>query len=185
MGFTLGGLDETADPAVRLMLARDREGRIVAVTSWLPVRGSDGVVGYALDVMRRRDDAMNGVMEFVIGAVVEQTRGEGCSVLSLSGSPLASHRAGDAADLPAVDRVLEQLSALLEPAYGFRSLANFKKKFQPEFAPMWMIYPDATHLPAIGLALLRCYVPGLTLAGAARLGARLRPAARESAEVSA
>jgi hypothetical protein len=50
---------------------------------------------------------------------------------------------------------------------------------------MWMIYPDATHLPAIGLALLRCYVPGLTLAGAARLGARLRPAARESAEVSA
>ncbi|MEV8241192.1 phosphatidylglycerol lysyltransferase domain-containing protein [Microbacterium testaceum] len=185
MGFTLGGLDETADPAVRLMLARDREGRIVAVTSWLPVRGSDGVVGYALDVMRRRDDAMNGVMEFVIGAVVEQARAEGCSVLSLSGSPLASHREGDAADLPAVDRVLEQLSALLEPAYGFRSLANFKKKFQPEFAPMWMIYPDATHLPAIGLALLRCYVPGLTLAGAARLGARLRPAARESAEVSA
>lgn len=183
MGFTLGGLDETSDPLVRLMLARDADGRIVAVTSWLPIHGAHAVVGYSLDVMRRRDDAMNGVMEFVIGAVVEQTRADGCCVLSLSGSPLASHREADAADLPAVDRLLEQLSALLEPAYGFRSLANFKKKFQPDFAPMWMLYPDATHLPAIGLALLRCYVPGLTLAGAARLAARLRRA-REAAGVS-
>ncbi|WZH37088.1 MAG: DUF2156 domain-containing protein [Microbacterium enclense] len=180
MGFTLGGLDEAADPAVRLMLARDAEGRIVAVTSWLPIFGDPGVTGYALDVMRRRDDAMNGVMEFVIGAVVEQTRADGCAVLSLSGSPLASHREGDANDLPAVDRLLEQLSALLEPAYGFRSLATFKKKFQPDFASMWMLYPDAVHLPSIGLALLRCYVPGLTLAGAARLGARLRPARETS-----
>ncbi|MDQ1122856.1 bifunctional lysylphosphatidylglycerol flippase/synthetase MprF [Microbacterium trichothecenolyticum] len=181
MGFTLGGLDETVDPAVRLMLARDADGRIVAVTSWLPIHGRAGVAGYALDVMRRRDDAMNGVMEFVIGAVIAQARADGCTVLSLSGSPLASHREAEAADLPAVDRLLEQLSALLEPAYGFRSLSMFKKKFQPEFAPMWMLYPDAVQLPAVALALLRCYVPGLTLAGAARLGARLRPNGREGA----
>lgn len=181
MGFTLGGLDESVDPAVRLMLARDVDGRIVAVTSWLPIYGRSGLTGYTLDVMRRGDEAMNGVMEFVIGAAIEQARADGCTALSLSGSPLASHREADAADLPAVDRLLEQLSALLEPAYGFRSLSNFKKKFQPEFAPMWMLYPDAVHLPAVGVALLRCYVPGLTLAGAARLRARLRLNERESA----
>ncbi|MFT2536543.1 phosphatidylglycerol lysyltransferase domain-containing protein, partial [Escherichia coli] len=76
-----------------------------------------------------------GVMEFVIGAVVERLRAEGRAVLSLSGSPLAFHRDGSEVEPDAVERFLAQLSVLLEPAYGFRSLANFKKKFQPEFAP--------------------------------------------------
>ena len=34
MGFTLGGIDELLDPAVRLMLAIDPEGRVLAVTSF-------------------------------------------------------------------------------------------------------------------------------------------------------
>lgn len=174
MGFTLGTIDEAADPATRFMLARDATGHVIAVTTWIPIFGNEGVSGYALDVMRRRHDAMNGVMEFLIGAAVDVTREEGCTVLSLSGSPLAPHRDRQTEDLPALDRLLEMLSGLLEPAYGFRSLANFKKKFQPDFTPLWMVYPDAVSLPGIGLALLRCYVPGLSLTQAARLAARAR-----------
>ena len=181
MEFTLGGVEQMTDPAVRLMIARDAQHRVVAVTSWIPVYAASLVQGYALDVMRRRHDAMNGVMEFVIGAVVERLRGEGCAVLSLSGSPLAFHRDEVDAESDAVERFLRQLSVLLEPAYGFRSLANFKKKFQPEFAPMWMVYPDPAQLPAVGLALMRCYAPGLTVARAARLAAGLRASAREKA----
>lgn len=174
MGFTLGSVDEAADPATRLMLARDATGHIVAVTTWIPIFGAEGLSGYALDVMRRRHDAMNGVMEFLIGSAVDVTREEGCTVLSLSGSPLAPHREQQVAALPALDRLLEMLSGLLEPAYGFRSLANFKKKFQPDFSPLWMVYPDAVQLPGIALALLRCYVPGLSLTQAARVAARAR-----------
>lgn len=180
MGFTLGTVDEAADPAARLMLARDASERIVAVTTWVPVFGEEGLTGYALDVMRRRHDAMNGIMEFLIGAVVEQLRAEGCTLLSLSGSPLAPHRGVDVGELSAVDRFLETLSGVLEPAYGFRSLAHFKNKFQPQFCPLWVVYPDAIHLPAIALALLRCYVPGLSLAGAARLAVRMRTSRRSS-----
>lgn len=174
MEFTLGGVDQMVDPAVRLMIARDARDHVVAVTSWIPVFAASGVEGYALDVMRRRHDAMNGVMEFVIGAVVERLRAEGFRVLSLSGSPLAFRHDDPDVDVDPVERVLRQLSALLEPAYGFRSLANFKKKFQPDFAPMWMVYPDPAHLPAVGLALMRCYAPGLTVARAARIAAGLR-----------
>lgn len=178
MEFTLGGVEEMADPAVHLMVARDAHERVVAVTSWLPVYAASGVQGYALDVMRRRHDAMNGVIEFVIGAVVERLRADGFSILSLSGSPLAFHREDAEAERDPVERFLRQLSALLEPAYGFRSLANFKRKFQPEFAPMWMVYPDPAQLPAVGLALIRCYAPGLTVARAARIATGLRASAR-------
>lgn len=174
MGFTLGSTDQLDDPEVRLLVARDGAGRITAFTSWIPIHRDGAIAGYALDVMRRRDDAMPGVMEFLIGQAVERLREDGMTVMSLSGSPLARHTAVDDADRGALDRGLDVISALLEPAYGFRSLANFKKKFQPDFAPLWMIYPDATQIPAIAVALVRCYIPGLTLRSAAELATTLR-----------
>lgn len=87
MGFTLGSVDEAADPATRFMVARDATGHIIAVTTWIPIFDAEVISGYALDVMRRRHDAMNGVMEFLIGAAVDITREEGYTILSLSGSP--------------------------------------------------------------------------------------------------
>lgn len=104
----------------------------------------------------------------------EQLRADGMTVMSLSGSPLARHDAVDDGDRSSIERGLDVLSALLEPAYGFRSLATFKKKFQPEFSPLWMVSPDPALLPAIGVALVRCYIPGLTLRGAVQLTAALR-----------
>lgn len=174
MGFTLGSTDQLDDPEVRLLVARDGSGRITAFTSWIPIHRDGAIAGYALDVMRRRDDAMPGVMEFLIGQAVERLREDGRTVMSLSGSPLARHSTGDDSDRGALDRALDVISALLEPAYGFRSLATFKKKFQPDFAPLWMVYPDATQIPAIAIALVRCYIPGLTLRSAATLTAQLR-----------
>ncbi|WP_394685703.1 phosphatidylglycerol lysyltransferase domain-containing protein, partial [uncultured Microbacterium sp.] len=104
----------------------------------------------------------------------ERLREDEMTVMSLSGSPLARHSVGDEGARGPLDRGLDVISALLEPAYGFRSLANFKKKFQPDFAPLWMIYPDATQIPAIAIALVRCYIPGLTLRSAAQLATSLR-----------
>ena len=53
--------------------------------------------------------------------------------------------------------------------YGFRSLLSFKAKFQPEYRPLFMAYPDSGALPAIGNAIGRAYLPDLT----ARQGLRL------------
>jgi phosphatidylglycerol lysyltransferase len=183
MGFTLGGLDELADPSVRLMLAVDAEGTIVAVTSWLPLyapKGAGGeprVCGYALDFMRRRPDAANGTMEFVIAAAVEQAKSEGLELLSLSGAPLAHAAPESPLDVraSAVAQLLDYVGRSLEPAYGFRSLLNFKKKFQPEFVPLWLIYPDTTDLPAVGAAIGRCYLPRLSVLQLSRLLRDLRP----------
>lgn len=172
MEFTLGGVDELADPEVRLMLAVDEAGRIQAVTSWLPLFAPDGVHGYTLDFMRRRADSMNGIMEFVIGAAADHMKAAGLDRMSLSGSPLAS-RADDGERAP-ITRVLDRFGELLEPAYGFRSLLNFKRKFQPEFVTLWAVYPESSVLPSLGIALARCYLPHLTLAQAARMAGTLR-----------
>lgn len=166
LGFTLGGLDELHDPAVRLMLAVDAEGRVQAVTSWMPSYRDGVVIGWTLDFMRRRPESMNGVMEFLIAQTARMMSEQPeIEFLSLSAAPLATSpgagAAGESADLPA--RMLDFLGRVLEPVYGFRSLFAFKRKFQPELQPLIMAYPDAVALPSIGLALARAYLPSLSV----------------------
>ena len=77
----------------------------------------------------------------------------------LSGAPLArSDRDPESAE-PVLDRVLDQLGALLEPYYGFRSLHQFKAKFRPRHEPMYLVYRDEGDLPRIGIGIGRAYLP--------------------------
>ncbi|MDA3805689.1 MULTISPECIES: bifunctional lysylphosphatidylglycerol flippase/synthetase MprF [Clavibacter] len=173
MGFTLGGVEELRDPQVRLMLAVDADDRVQAATSWLPTRRDGVVIGWTLDFMRRRPDGINGVMEFLIARSAMRMKEDGIEFMSLSAAPLAQTRAASpdtASDAPgeerresAVERILEFLADSLEPVYGFRSLLEFKRKFQPELVPLIMAYPDATALPTIGLALTRAYLPSTSV----------------------
>ncbi|WP_241978684.1 phosphatidylglycerol lysyltransferase domain-containing protein [Cryobacterium sp. TmT2-59] len=166
LDFTLGGLDELRDPAVRLMLAIDADDHVHAVTSWLPSYRDGVVIGWTLDFMRRRPDSMNGVMEFLI-AQTAQTKSERPEIefLSLSAAPLARTGGGasDERDGSLAARVVNFLGRALEPVYGFQSLLAFKRKFQPEFHPLFMAYPDPVALPTIGLALARAYLPSLSM----------------------
>ncbi|MEU7874896.1 DUF2156 domain-containing protein [Dactylosporangium sp. NPDC049140] len=166
MGFTLGGIDELCDDEVRCLLAVDGAGRVHAVTSWLPVYRDGGVVGWTLDLMRRRPDCFNGVMELLIASAALRCQAEGAEFLSLSGAPLARRTAPPPDGLAPL---LHRLGGALEPVYGFRSLLAFKAKFQPEHRPLLLAYPDSAALPTIGNAVTRAYLPRVTPAQAVRL----------------
>ncbi len=167
MGFTLGGIDELMDDEVLCCLAVDGEGNVHGVTSWLPVYDGGKLVSRTLDVMRRGADGFPGVMEFLIAAAVVELR-ESVEVISLSGSPLASI---PDEQVPAENlvRILDVVGHALEPVYGFRSLAAFKSRFKPEYRALYLYYQDPLQLPAIGRALTRAYLPGLSLRQGARL----------------
>ncbi|XAS65843.1 DUF2156 domain-containing protein [Micrococcaceae bacterium Sec5.8] len=171
MGFTLGGIDELEDEEVLCCLAVDAEGQVQGVTSWLPVHADGRLVSWTLDFMRRRGGAFSGVMEFLIASAVLELRSS-VEVISLSGSPLAK----DAADVAGEDsgseslaRILDVVGKALEPVYGFRSLASFKSRFQPEYRTLYLYYQDPLQLPAMGRALSRAYLPGLSVRQSARL----------------
>jgi lysylphosphatidylglycerol synthetase-like protein (DUF2156 family) len=162
MGFTLGGMEELKDRDVRIMLAVDPDGRLQAVTSWLPVHRDGEVVGWTIDFMRRTDDSMNGIMEFLIASAALHMKETGAEVLSLSGAPLATKPIAPGEESPeptAMTRLLDFLAKTLEPAYGFSSLFRFKAKFNPEYETLSMAYPDALALPTIGVAVGRAYLP--------------------------
>ncbi|MEW2578425.1 bifunctional lysylphosphatidylglycerol flippase/synthetase MprF [Streptomyces syringium] len=167
MGFTLGGLDELDDPAVRCLLAVDGDRTVHGITSWMPVYGDGRPVGWTLDFMRRRAGGFRGSMEFLIASAALGFKEEGAAFLSLSGAPLA--RTASAQPAAALQRVLDYGGKVLEPVYGFRSLLNFKAKFQPQYRPMYMAYPDPAFLPAITRAISKAYLPHMTPAQGMRL----------------
>ncbi|MFL0388336.1 bifunctional lysylphosphatidylglycerol flippase/synthetase MprF [Curtobacterium sp. 179-B 9B NHS] len=168
MGFTLGGVDEMRDPAVRTLVALDPEGTVLAVTSWLPSHRAGRVVGWTLDVMRRTGAAPNGVMEFLVASAAQRMREDGVERLSLSAAPLAQSAEGSPAG-EGVQDLLDLVGGVLEPVYGFRSLLRFKAKFGPELHPLVLAYPDPVALPAIGVAVVRAYLPDLSLRQAVAL----------------
>lgn len=171
MGFTLGGLDELDDPEVRLLVALDEGGRVHGVTSWLPVFRDGETVGLTMDFMRRRADGFRPAMEFLIASAALDAAKEGLEVLSLSGAPLATLDGED--ELVGLAAVLDVLGRGLEPVYGFRSLLAFKKKFDPEYRPLYMAFPDPGALPAIGIAVGQAYLPSVSPGQGARLLGRL------------
>jgi phosphatidylglycerol lysyltransferase len=166
MGFTLGRVDEALDDDVRCLIAMDGTGRVHAMTSWLPVHLGGAIVGWTLDLMRRRRDGQPGAVEFLIATAAEQFQREGVTLLSLSGTPFTIVTEGSS---HAATRLMVGAGRILEPVYGFRSLLMFKAKFQPTYRPLYLTYPDAAALPAIGNAVGRAYLPTITLRQAARM----------------
>jgi lysylphosphatidylglycerol synthetase-like protein (DUF2156 family) len=171
MRFTLGTLAELTDGEVRMLLAVDKERTVHAVTSWLPVRQNEKLVGYTLDVMRRRPESFNGIMDFLIGSAAQNCQGEGLGFLSLSGAPLARLDRGE--PVTRLQKALDLLASALEPIYGFKSLFAFKARFHPRYEPLYLVYPDPVALPKIARAITRAYLPNLGITDVVQLTRRL------------
>ena len=59
--------------------------------------------------------------------------------------------------------LLGQLSSSLEPVYGFKSLHQFKTKFNPRYEPIYLLYRDEGDLSRIAAGLTRAFLPDATL----------------------
>jgi phosphatidylglycerol lysyltransferase len=166
--FALGRFDPESDlfRDSRVFIARSGEqdlGRVWGFVTCVPIYGPAGTVGgWALDLMRRRDEAPSGIMEFLIGSAALLFQGEGATGFSLGLSPL-SEACPDTPD-PAEDALLARGRSLLferfNRYYSFKGLHAFKEKFCPQWEPRYLIYQtNATLAPTI-YAVLKAHSPG-------------------------
>ncbi|HEX7078087.1 MAG TPA: phosphatidylglycerol lysyltransferase domain-containing protein [Candidatus Eisenbacteria bacterium] len=154
-GFAMGRFDTQRLRESWLAVAWDPSRlRADAFVTWVPVWGRRG---WALDLMRRRANAPPGCMEFLVASCAEAARARGDALLSLSLSALVKAE-GDGAE-PA-DRARSFLMEHLARFYDFQGLFRWKSKFQPEFEPRYLVYPDPLSLPRVALALVRAQSPG-------------------------
>jgi lysylphosphatidylglycerol synthetase-like protein (DUF2156 family) len=117
--------------------------------------------------MRRRPQAMPGVMEFLIASSLISFRDRGYEAVSLGIAPLADVDRDENTSL--VARVLGRIYERFDVFYRFKSLFEFKERFQPEWRPVFLIYREAVQLPSIALAIVRAHASGLDTARIAKL----------------
>lgn len=160
-GFCMGRFDPHQLSQVWLAVAWDpARGRAEAFCTFVPIWARRG---WALDLMRRRPDAVPGAAEFLIVKAVERMRERGDEMLSLSLSALArvDREPAAAGEGPtADDRAREFLMERLARFYDFRGVFRWKQKFNPEFEARDLVYPDPIELPRIALALVKAQSPG-------------------------
>ena len=112
----------------RLFLAR-KEGRIIAFIVCNP--GLDGDL-WAVEVYRRRPDAVRGVIPYIIMHAMRAMKAEGVSYFSLSLAPFlrCTPMVGDSAIFRYVANFWWRF---LNPVYDVRGLFHFKSRFRPDY----------------------------------------------------
>jgi len=161
--FAMGSFDP--DSALfresRFFVARDSgSSRMLAFTTFVPVFGQGETQGWALDLLRRRGDALHGVMDFLIISAAQQFADEGAALLSLGLSPLAgAEETGEAA---AVSYIRRFLFTRLNRVYNFQGLHTFKAKFVTQWEPRYLIYRHGLGLAATAGAILKAHLAANT-----------------------
>lgn len=162
LGFSLGSFRSVLDPACRVGVARDADGRLVGFVSWTPVPGRNA---WMADLMRYRSGVMAGLMDFLVVRSLLDFRAEGYTLASLGGVPLSNVGATPGGWLRGV---LDLVFARVQEPYSARSLLHYKRKFNPTWEPMYLACEHHSRLPLALLALLTASMPGLGPAQALR-----------------
>lgn len=149
-GFTLGQFSDAYVRGCPVMAIEDAEGNLLAFANIIP----DWAEGEAtIDLMRRRKDLPNGIMDLLQVRLIEHFRDAGYRRYSLGMAPFV--HVGETADAPVIEKAIRLLYENLSRMFSYKGLHSYKEKFMPAWEPRYLIYDSDRSLPAIVLALIR------------------------------
>jgi phosphatidylglycerol lysyltransferase len=103
------------------------------------------------DLMRRRKDAPNGIMDYLFLSLLLHAKQRGYSRVSLGLAPMTGFRADE---FPSIEeRVIHALFDKLGFLFSFHGPHRYKAKFATSWEPRFLLYQHTLQLPRIGLAL--------------------------------
>ena len=130
----------------RVLVAKS-PGRIEAFVNIIPSYvGSDG----NFDLMRRRPDAPNSIMDLLLVSLAELFRSEGRTGMNLGLAPLTNLEGGGLAA-----RALRVIAERDSKAFNFKGLRAYKDKWRPDWDSRYLVYPSDLSLLRVGYAVAR------------------------------
>jgi phosphatidylglycerol lysyltransferase len=148
--FTLGLFDEEYLRSTPVFTAEDSQGRVLAfvnlVTSYR--RGEA-----TIDLMRRRTEAPNGIMDYVFVKLFLLEKERGFERFNLGMAPMSGFQEQEEAspEERAIHGFFQQLNFL----FSFKGLLAYKAKFASLWEPRYVVYRSALDLPRLAWALSR------------------------------
>ena len=146
--FTLGQFDADQLRATPVLAVVDAEDRVQAFLNLLPrYQGPE----LTFDLMRRRPDAVNGVMEQLYVAVLERAAREGATGVDLGLAPFSGLAGQPGVPARVMQLLYDRGGALL----NYAGLRTFKDKWAPRWEPRYLVTTGDAALARVAVAVAR------------------------------
>ncbi|MFF9145434.1 phosphatidylglycerol lysyltransferase domain-containing protein [Streptomyces sp. NPDC014861] len=150
-GFSmaLGRLGDPRDGRCVMLECTDGTGELRAVLSFVPW----GPKGLSLDLMRRDRESENGLMEFMVIALLQRAKEIGITQVSLNFAMFRSvFERGSKLGAGPVLRMWRSLLSFFSRWWQIESLYRANAKYRPIWEPRFMLFEKSADLPRIGIA---------------------------------
>jgi phosphatidylglycerol lysyltransferase len=148
--FTLGLFDDNYVKSTPVLVAADKEGKVLAFVNIIATPDEKEIT---IDLMRRRTEAPNGVMDYLFVKLFLYAKERGFERFNLGMAPMAGFQEREEAS--AEERAIHSFFQQLNFLFSFRGLRQYKAKFATSWEPRYLIYRHPLELPRLALALRR------------------------------
>jgi len=149
-GFTLGMFEPNYVRSTPIFAAVDKDGNVLAFVNIVPsYRKGEATV----DLMRRRAEIPNGVMDYLFVNLFLYNREKGFERFNLGMAPMSGfqEREGASIEEKAVHYFFQHLNFL----FSFRGLRQYKAKFASFWEPRYAVYRNVLDLPKLAFAMTK------------------------------
>lgn len=146
--FSLGMFEPHYLRSTAVITVEDETGKIMAFANFIPSyqRGEATV-----DLMRHRQDAPNGVMDYLFIKIFLDCRERGFTRFSLGLAPLDGFKEREEATV--AERTVYLFLSRMNFIFSFSGIKQFKAKYADTWEPRYLVYSHVFDLPKLGLAL--------------------------------
>ena len=148
--FTLGRFEPDYVRSSPVLVATSPAGGVQAFVTIIPSYRKGETT---IDMMRRRRDAPNGLMDFLLVKQMLLSRDRGFERFSLGLAPMSG--LSDKKDASAEERAIHFFFQHLNVIFSFTGLRAYKAKFATDWEPRYLIHRSILDLPRVAITLAR------------------------------
>lgn len=158
--FSLGHFDADYLQRAPVAVIRDAGASLLAFASIVPSYGHREE--YSIDLIRHRQDAPRGTMDFLVVHLMREGQAQGYRWFDLGMAPLA--HVGDTPWATTAEQLAHLAFEHGNRFYNYKGLLAFKEKWDPVWQSMYLAYP-----PEAGLSSLQLDIAALVAGGYRRI----------------
>lgn len=148
--FTLGRFEPEYLRSTPVLTASTASGVVLAFVNVVPsYRPGEATI----DLLRRRRDAPNGIMDYLLVQMFLLDKRQGFERFNLGMAPMAGYQEGEPASPE--ERAIHAFFQHLNFVFSFKGMRAYKAKFADLWEPRFVIYRHTFDLPRLALALAR------------------------------
>jgi phosphatidylglycerol lysyltransferase len=149
-GFAVGPFDRDYIRSTALYAAFDASERMLGFMNTVPSLRTDETT---IDLMRRRADSPNGIMDYLFVKILLDRKAEKFKHFDLGMAPMAGFREHEQASPE--ERAVHYFFQHLNFVFSFAGLYAYKAKFASFWEPRYIVYRNVFDLPRVVVALGR------------------------------